>query len=122
MAAWLRLAPLFRPYMGWIALSLLASVVAALAGAGLMAVSGGFIASMAIAGAAGAEINYYTPSALVRLFAILRTGSRYGERVIGHEATLRVVAEARGWLFAKLAPLAPGALTDLHSGEALARL
>jgi ATP-binding cassette subfamily C protein CydC len=122
MAAWLRLAPLFRPYLGWIALSLLASVVAALAGAGLMAVSGGFIASMAVAGAAGAEINYYTPSALVRLFAILRTGSRYGERVIGHEATLRIVAEARGWLFAKLAPLAPGALADLHSGEALARL
>ena len=122
MAAWWRLAPLFRPYLGWIALSLLASVVATLAGAGLMAVSGGFIASMAVAGATGAEINYYTPSALVRLFAILRTGSRYGERVIGHEATLRVVAEARGWLFAKLAPLAPGALADLHSGEALARL
>ena len=113
---------LARPYLGWIALSVLASVVAALAGAGLMAVSGGFIAAMAVAGAAGHEMNYYTPSALVRLFAILRTGARYGERVLGHEATLRMVAEARAWLFARLAPLAPGALDDLHSGEALARL
>jgi ATP-binding cassette subfamily C protein CydC len=113
---------LARPYLGWIALSVLAAVVAALAGAGLMAVSGGFIASMAVAGAAGREMNYYTPSALVRLFAILRTGARYGERVLGHEATLRIVAEARAWLFARLAPLAPGALDDLRSGEALARL
>src|SRR6185437_3772426 len=113
---------LARPYLGWIALSVLAAVVAALAGAGLMAVSGGFIAAMAVSGAAGQEMNYYTPSALVRLFAILRTGARYGERVIGHEATLRIVAEARAWLFARLAPLAPGGLDDLRSGEALARL
>ncbi len=113
---------LARPYLGWIALSVLAAVVAALAGAGLMAVSGGFIAAMAVAGAAGHEMNYYTPSALVRLFAILRTGARYGERVLGHEATLRIVAEARAWLFARLAPLAPGGLDDLRSGEALARL
>ncbi|HXT08104.1 MAG TPA: thiol reductant ABC exporter subunit CydC [Roseiarcus sp.] len=113
---------LARPYLGWIALSVVAAVVAALAGAGLMAVSGGFIAAMAVAGAAGQEMNYYTPSALVRLFAILRTGARYGERVIGHEATLRIVAEARAWLFARLAPLAPGGLDDLRSGEALARL
>jgi ATP-binding cassette subfamily C protein CydC len=117
-----KLAPLYRPYLGWITLSVLASVVAALAGAGLMAVSGGFIAAMAVAGGAGVGMNYFTPSALVRLFAILRTGARYGERVIGHEATLRIVAEARGFLFARLAPLAPGALADLHSGEVLARL
>jgi ATP-binding cassette subfamily C protein CydC len=112
----LRLAPLYRPYLGWIALSLLAAVVSALAGAGLMAAAGGLVAAGAVGAAAAA------PSMLVRLFVVLRAGARYGERVVGHEATLRVVAEARGWLFAKLAPLAPGALADLHSGEALARL
>ena len=112
----LRLAPLYRPYLGWIALSILAGVVSALAGAGLMAASGGLIAAAAVGGAMTA------PSVLVRWFAVLRTGARYGERVVGHEATLRIVAEARGWLFSKLAPLAPGALADLHSGEALARL
>jgi len=122
MRALLRLAPIYRPYLGWIALSVLTAVVAALASAGLMAVSGEFIAAMAIAGATGGEMNYYSPSALVRLFAILRTGARYGERVVGHEATLRMVAEARGWLFGRLAPLAPGALQDLRSGEVLARL
>ena len=112
----LRLAPLYRPYLGWIALSILAGVASALAGAGLMAASGGLIAAAAVGGVMSA------PSVLVRWFAVLRTGARYAERVVGHEATLRIVAEARGWLFGKLAPLAPGALADLHSGEALARL
>jgi len=114
MRAWLRLAPLYRPYLGWIALSVLSGVLAALAGAGLMAAAGGLIAGMAVG------VGASTPSMLVRLFVVLRSGARYTERVVGHEATLRVVAQARGWLFAQLAPLAPGALADLHSGEALA--
>ena len=122
MRAILRLLPLYRPFFGWMALSIFLSVVAALAGAGLMAVSGWFITAMAVAGASSREINYYTPSALVRLFAILRTAARYGERVVGHDATLRVVAEARFWLFSRLLPLGPAAMQDLRSGEVLARL
>jgi ATP-binding cassette subfamily C protein CydC len=116
MRDWLRLAPLYRPYLGWIALSVLAGVIAALAGAGLMAAAAGLVAGMAVG------VGASTPRILAPMFVVLRTGARYAERVIGHEATLRVVAEARGWLFSRLAPLAPGALADLHSGEALARL
>ena len=122
MRARLRLYPLYRPFLGWMALSIFLSVIAALAGAGLMAVSGWFITAMAVAGASSREINYYTPSALVRLFAILRTAARYAERVVGHDATLRVVAEARFWLFSRLVPLGPATMQDLRSGEVLARL
>ena len=122
MRALLRLYPLYRPFLGWMALSIFLSVIAALAGAGLMAVSGWFITAMAVAGASSREINYYTPSALVRLFAILRTAARYAERVVGHDATLRVVAEARFWLFSRLVPLGPATMQDLRSGEVLARL
>ncbi|MGO9743311.1 MAG: thiol reductant ABC exporter subunit CydC [Roseiarcus sp.] len=122
MRGWMRLYPLYRPYLGWLLISILAAVTAALAGAGLMAVAGWFIAAMAVAGATTHAVNTFTASALVRLFAILRAGARYGERVIGHEATLRVVVEARAWLFQRLAPLAPAALQDLSSGEALTRL
>jgi ATP-binding cassette subfamily C protein CydC len=45
-------------------------------------------------------MNRFTPSALVRPLAILRTA----ERVAGHEATLRIVVEVRAWLFARSAP------------------
>lgn len=122
MASLARLLSLYRPARGWMALAILASVVASLAGVGLIAVSGWFIAAMAMTGAAGGTMNYFTPSALIRLFAILRAGGRYAERVVGHEATFRLLALSRVWLFARLVPLAPAALEDMRSGDMLARL
>ncbi|EQD44638.1 membrane protein, partial [mine drainage metagenome] len=73
-------------------------------------------------GAGGIVINYYTPAAAIRAFAILRSGGRYGERVITHEATLRGLAGLRAWLFRRLIPLAPARLSALRSAELFARL
>jgi ATP-binding cassette, subfamily C, bacterial CydC len=106
---------------GLIAGALLA-MLSTLAGIGLIAVSGHFITAMALAGASGAAINYYTPAALIRLLAIVRTLGRYLERLITHEATLRVLARLRTWLFAKLAPLAPARLGILRSSQLFSRL
>ncbi|WP_395664990.1 thiol reductant ABC exporter subunit CydC [Methylocella sp.] len=120
-ALW-RLLKLYRPYAGWLALSIGASLVATLANIGLMATSGWFVTAMALAGAAGGLMNYFMPSALIRAFALLRIGGRYLDRVIGHEATLRLLATTRVFLFARLAPLAPGALADLRAGDLFAGL
>ncbi len=98
------------------------ALISTLSGIGLLAVSGHFITSMALAGASGAAINYYTPAALIRLFAILRTGGRYGERLVTHEATLRLLARLRVWLFERLVPLAPARLGGMHSAELFSRL
>ena len=117
-----RLLRLYAPYRGWIALSIGLSLAATAANIGLLALSGWFITAMAAAGIAGQSMNYFTPAALIRLCAILRTGGRYADRVVSHETTFRLVAETRTWLFARLVPLAPGALEDLHSGDLLARL
>lgn len=122
MSSFWRLARLFRPYAGWIALSLFVSLAASLANIALMAVSGWFITAMAAAGIAGVSMNYFTPAALIRALAIVRTGGRYLDRLISHEATLRLTAEIRTDLFARLVPLAPGGLDDLRSGDLLARL
>ncbi len=117
-----RLLGLYRRHVGWILLSMLVSLIATLANVGLMAVSGWFITAMAAAGLAGVTMNYFTPAAIIRGLAILRTGGRYIDRVIGHEATLRLLADTRTHLFAKMVPLAPAALDDLRSGDLLARL
>lgn len=106
----------------WLAAGVAMALLSTLSGIGLMAVSGHFITSMALAGASGAAINYYTPAALIRLFAILRTGGRYGERLVTHEATLRLLARLRVWLFARLVPLAPARLGGMHSAELFSRL
>jgi ATP-binding cassette, subfamily C, bacterial CydC len=117
-----RLIRLYRPYGGWIALSILVAFAATLANVSLMAISGWFITVMAVAGATATDVNYFAPAAAIRGIAIVRTGGRYVERLIGHEATLRLVAETRAALFAGMVPLAPAALDDLRSGDLLARL
>lgn len=118
----LRLLGLYRRHVGWILLSMLVSLAATLANVGLMAVSGWFITAMAAAGLAGITMNYFTPAAIIRGLAILRTGGRYVDRVVGHEATLRLLADTRAHLFGRMVPLAPAALDDLRSGDLLARL
>jgi ATP-binding cassette subfamily C protein CydC len=122
MTDFLRLLRLYRPHLAWILLSTLVSLIATLANVGLMAVSGWFITAMAAAGLGGAAINYFTPAAIIRALAILRTGGRYVDRVVSHDATLRLVADSRAHLFARMVPLAPAALDDLRSGDLLARL
>ena len=117
-----RLLSLARPYWGWMALSCLISLAATLANIGLMATSGWFITAMGLAGAAGVAINYFTPAALIRAFAIVRTAGRYLERLVSHEATLRLLAGLRTWLYERFEPLAPAGLQQIHSGDVLARM
>jgi ATP-binding cassette subfamily C protein CydC len=106
----------------WLAAGAALALLSTLSGIGLLAVSGHFITRMALVGAGGAAINYYTPAALIRLFAILRTGGRYAERLVTHEATLRVLARLRTWLFGCLVPLAPARLGGMRSAELFSRL
>jgi ATP-binding cassette subfamily C protein CydC len=115
----LRLLRLFRPYRRWMIFGILTSSITMLSSIGLMAVAGGFIASMAIAGLAGVLMNYFLPAAAIRTFAILRTGGRYADRVVSHEATFRLLARLRLWLFRRMAPLSPSQL-QAHRGADLA--
>lgn len=106
----------------WMVAGIALSVVVIVANSLLMAVSGWFIASMAVAGSAGLSFNYFMPSAAIRGLAILRTVGRYAERLVTHEATLRVVADLRVWLFRRLEPLAPAVLERYAGGDVAGRL
>jgi ATP-binding cassette subfamily C protein CydC len=117
-----RLFLLFRPYWGWALLGIALALATLLANVVLMALSGWFITAMAIAGAAGATMNYFTPAALIRACAIVRTGGRYGERLVTHEATFRLIARLRVWLFTKVEPQPPGVLERFHSGDLANRM
>lgn len=91
----------------------------------LLGLSGWFITAAALAGLAGPAVahafNYMIPSALIRLLAIVRTGSRYVERVAGHEAALQGLGRLRPRLYARLAEGRSVSRT-LAAGEASARL
>ena len=121
-AVFLRLWRLFKPYWGWMSLGILLALITVLSNVTLMALSGWFITSMAIAGVAGVSIDYFSPAAGIRGLSIARTTSRYAERVITHEATFRVIAELRHWFYLHLEPLAPAVLQRYHSGDLLSRI
>lgn len=82
---------------------MLCAAVAAVAGVCLLGLSGWFITGAALAGLGGMLVaqsyNYMLPSALIRLLAILRTASRYGERYYSHKAALLALATVRARLF-----------------------
>lgn len=122
MSDLLRLVRLLRPYQGWLWLGIGLSFLTLLANVALMALSGWFITAMAIAGAAGAAMNYFTPAALIRTAAIVRTAGRYAERLVTHEATFRVLAGLRVWFYSQLEPLAPAGLEAYRSGDLLSRI
>lgn len=94
------------------------------AGIALMALSGWFISAAAFAGLSAitaANFNYLLPGAGVRLFAFIRILSRYGERLLNHQATFKIIANIRTWLFTKLAKLSPLQLTIIKNGSLLNR-
>ena len=88
-----------------------------LASVALMGVAGWFIAAMGIAGVTTGMMNYFLPAAGIRFFAIVRTGGRYGERLLSHEATFRLLAGLRLWLFRRLILLSPGQLQSRRGGD-----
>ena len=97
------------------------AAVAAASAVMLLGLSGWFLAAAAGAGAAGIAaaqaFNYLLPSAAVRLLAMVRTASRYGERLFGHEAALRTLAGVRPALFAAVCATPVRQALSLGTGE-----
>lgn len=81
---------------------MLVASVTVIAGILLLGLSGWFITATAIAGLTSATafaFDVFAPAAGIRFLAIIRTGSRYLERLLTHDTTLRILAELRETLF-----------------------
>ena len=115
-----------RAQRGRLRLAALAAALVSSASVTLLGLSGWFITGAAIAGAGGLVVvqafNYLLPAATIRMLAVVRTGSRYAERVSSHAAALKALAQLRPLLFARLASAPPGRAFSLSSGEASARM
>lgn len=110
MKAVLRFAPLARRLLPSFLLTLALSTVTLAAGIGLLGISGWFLTAAALS-TAGAAFNLFGPSAGVRGLSFVRILSRYGEKITGHDATLRLLSALRRDTFAHLFRLVPlGAL------------
>ncbi len=108
---------------------LMLAVLVMLAGTALLGLSGWFIIASGVAGlatgwagVAASGINVFLPSAGVRGLALLRTLTRYGERLLTHDATLRALALLRVRVLEGFARLPLHRLQALRAGAALNRI
>lgn len=121
------LAPYLKLYKKhWFSLSLgmLLAFATLVASIGLLTLSGWFIAAASVAGLTIARetFNYMLPGGGVRGFAMGRTAGRWGERVVSHDATFKLLADLRIFFFKKLTPLIPGRFSKLRDADLLNRL
>ncbi len=111
----LRILALWRPHAPELALGILVSLATLAAGIALMVFSGTVIAAV-LGGAVLA-----TPL-ILRGAGIGRVVLRYAERMVGHDATFRALADLRVWFFRGLAARSAGGLGFQRSGDMLSRL
>jgi ATP-binding cassette subfamily C protein CydC len=101
------------------------SALATLAGTALLGLSGWFITASAFAGltvTSAMVFDVFAPSAGIRLLAIGRTAARYGERIVTHDTTLKVLAALRERLFRGWAQPAAAAAMMRRPAKLLFRL
>lgn len=121
MSLWRLMWPWMRPRWGSLLGASTLALLTVLAGVGLLSVAGWFLTGAFLAGASAA-FNLFGPSALIRGLSFLRIVSRWGERVVGHTATLGLLADIRTAVFARIALLSPAQLARYQEGDLVARL
>lgn len=106
MKLWRDLRPVIVPFLaaepGRLAVGAAMAALTVLMGMALLGLSGWFITATAIAGLnalTAIRFDVFMPSAGIRLLALGRTASRYGERLVTHDATFAVLAALRERLF-----------------------
>lgn len=101
-------------------------MLATLLGAGAVAAAIGLIATSAWLISRSSQRPQESAVAIaivgVQFFALARGLCRYGERIVGHDAALRVLADTRVRVYERLERLAPLGLPAFGSGDLLARL
>jgi ATP-binding cassette subfamily C protein CydC len=111
----LRILGLWRGRTVWLAAGVIVSLVALLAGVGMMALGGTMVALTVTTGV------LIAPLAL-RVFGMARVVLRYCERLLTHDATFRALADLRLWFFRGVARSTAGGLGFRQAGDVLSRL
>ncbi|WP_433465533.1 thiol reductant ABC exporter subunit CydC [Spirillospora sp. CA-128828] len=115
----LRLIRFARPARGRLLLAVLFGVLALGSGVGLMATSAWLISRAA---QHPPVLMLMVAIVAVRAFGLGRGVFRYAERLVGHDATFRILGDLRARVYERLERLAPGGLPAFRGGDLLNRL
>jgi thiol reductant ABC exporter CydC subunit len=114
-----RLLRLSLPYSGQMLLAIILGIGTVAAGAGLLSTSAYLIARAALQPSIA---DLQVAIVAVRAFGLARGGLRYVERLTTHSAAFHTLSRLRLWFYDRLEPLVPAALSQVHSGDLLARI
>ncbi|MPW35631.1 cysteine/glutathione ABC transporter ATP-binding protein/permease CydC [Vibrio sp. B1Z05] len=115
---------LYKKHWFGLSLGMILGFLTLFASIGLLTLSGWFLSAAAVAGLTIARetFNYMLPGGAVRGFAMGRTAGRWGERVVSHNATFKLLTDLRVYFYQKLTPLIPGRIGVLRDADLLNRL
>ncbi|GAM75410.1 transport ATP-binding protein cydC [Vibrio ishigakensis] len=115
---------LYKKHWFGLSLGMLLGFLTLFASIGLLTLSGWFLSAAAVAGLTIARetFNYMLPGGGVRGLAMGRTAGRWGERVVSHNATFKLLTDLRVFFFEKLTPLIPGRVANVRDADLLNRL
>ncbi|MFE5769526.1 thiol reductant ABC exporter subunit CydD [Streptomyces sp. NPDC056485] len=108
-----------KAWQGRFRLGLLLGALAVGCGVGLMAVSGWLISR---ASEQPPVLYLMVAVTATRTFGLGRAVFRYAERLVSHDAVLRMLADVRVSVFRRLERIAPAGLREQRRGDLLARL
>jgi ATP-binding cassette subfamily C protein CydCD len=114
-----RVRAMSTPRRGRLALALLLGSLALASAVGLMATSGWLISR---ASQQPPVLYLMVAVTATRAFGIGRAVFRYAERLVSHDAVLRMLADTRVAVYRRLERLAPAGLRPLRRGDLLTRL
>ncbi|OBT13462.1 cysteine/glutathione ABC transporter ATP-binding protein/permease CydC [Vibrio sp. UCD-FRSSP16_10] len=115
---------LYKKHWFGLSLGMILGFLTLFASIGLLTLSGWFLSAAAVAGLTIARetFNYMLPGGGVRGLAMGRTAGRWGERVVSHNATFKLLTDLRVYFYEKLTPLIPGRVGALRDADLLNRL
>ena len=119
MKLFLRLLKFMSPFRWQVTLAILLGCATVASNIGLLSMAAYLIAAAAIV---PFLFLLTLPIYIVRVMGVSRAVSRYGERLVAHNVTFRLLAQLRTWVYSRLEPLAPARLLAYRSGDVLARL
>src|SRR6266700_6093280 len=119
MTLFLRLLKFLSPFRWQVALAIFLGCATIASNIALLGMAAYLIAAAAIV---PFLVLLTLPIYIVRFMVDLLAVSRYGERLVAHNVTFRLLAQLRTFVYSRLEPLAPARLLAYRSGDVLARL
>ncbi|QJC28398.1 ATP-binding cassette domain-containing protein [Enterobacteriaceae endosymbiont of Plateumaris braccata] len=111
----------YKKYVKILCFGILITIITNLMSISLSVISGWLLTSTFLFKLISNSINYnyIVPSALIRIISLIKTVTKYFEKIIKHDSTLQVLKNLRIMIFCKIFPLYPSNLQYLNNSDIL---